>query len=102
MAKAMQLLASRTGVTRYSQAGERGRDLTPIQARETAEGDKKKKSDISRGIINMHIPKVHKPSPHVLRRANFTGGGFKAHNAPQMDGWLVGGQSSDDYLDYLY
>ena len=95
MEKTLQLLAQRTNQPRAvhtTSSTERSRDATPL--RQQANSRSKKKPDLSRGIINMHIAKVHKPSPHVLRRANFTGGGFKAHNEP----WW----QSEEMADYLY
>ena len=32
----------------------------------------------------MHIKQIHKPEPHVLRRAGFAGGGFKSNNLGEV------------------
>ena len=36
----------------------------------------------------MHVKQIHKPEPHVLRRAGFAGGGFKSNNLGEL---AVGG-----------
>ena len=96
----MQLLAARTGSYNLGRSIQTSslekRDLTPIKKQDSK---KKKKPDISRGIINMHVSKVHKPSPHVLRRAGITGGGFRTHNAPAEAWW---NQESQELLEFLY
>ena len=100
MAKTMQLLAARTGGQNFGRniqtTSYERRDLTPIKKEDAK---KKKKPDISRGIINMHVSKVHKPSPHVLRRAGITGGGFRSHNSPAEAWW---NQQSQELIDFLY
>lgn len=50
----------------------------------------------------MHIKQIHKPEPHVLRRAGFAGGGFKSNNLGDTQNTQWWNHHTEALINYLY